>query len=353
MGKAGGSVDLTQLIALNDEIAALVRAGVPLERGLSAAGGSLPGRLGAISSKLAARMEQGEGLSEALAAEGDSFPPIYRSVVEAGVKSGRLAAALEGLAGFARGYAEMRREVGLALLYPAILLVVATGLSLVLVVGVTPRLVAIFGELGLRSPGFLVGLAGLREWAWVWGPLVPALVALVTLGWFASRKSASLQPGWSGGVLRWVPWMGGMLAAARAANFAEMLALLLDHGVPYAESLRLAARATGDVALARHSGRLAEADERGEPISVAMAAELPPLLAWLMSSGGGGERGRVGALRAVAASYRRRAIERASLIRVFLPTILLLVVGGTTVLAYGLTLFVPVSELLSRLSSPD
>jgi type II secretory pathway component PulF len=354
VGMTGGSVDLAQLIALNDEIAALVRAGVPLERGLAAAGGDLPGRLGAVSSKLAERMGRGEGLAEAIAAEGDRFPPIYRSLVEAGMKSGRLASALEGLAGFARNYAEMRRVVGLALLYPAILALMASGLFLGLVVWIVPRVAMIFAELGLRLPGALAWLIWLKGWAWLWGPATPALVGVLALGWITSRKSASLQPGWSGGMLRWVPWMGGMLAAARAANFAEMLALLLDHGVPFGASLRLAARATGDAGLTRTTGRLADADERGEPISRQMAADLPPLLGWLISSGGGGgERGQVEALRAVAASYRRRAVERASLIRVFLPTILLLVVGGTTVLVYGLSLFVPMTELLASLSSPE
>ena len=43
---SGGPVTLDQLIALNDEMAALVRAGVPLERGLIEAGRDLRLALG-------------------------------------------------------------------------------------------------------------------------------------------------------------------------------------------------------------------------------------------------------------------------------------------------------------------
>src|SRR3954469_24336539 len=121
----GGAIGLEDLIALNDEIAALVRAGVPLERGLLDVGGDLRGRLRAIATALGERMSRGASLPQALEAEGERIPRVYRAVVEAGLRTGRLAVALEGLARFARGVAELRRVVGLALIYPLLVMVVA------------------------------------------------------------------------------------------------------------------------------------------------------------------------------------------------------------------------------------
>src|SRR5689334_20098249 len=86
----GGRISLAHLIALNDEIAALARAGLPLESGLRAVGRDIAGGLGAAMTGLAARMDRGASLAEALAAEGGTFPPIYRAVVEAGLRAGRL-----------------------------------------------------------------------------------------------------------------------------------------------------------------------------------------------------------------------------------------------------------------------
>ena len=57
---------LDDLIALNDEIAALVRAGVPLEAGLAELGGDLPGRLGQFATVLAQRTARGESLAQAI-----------------------------------------------------------------------------------------------------------------------------------------------------------------------------------------------------------------------------------------------------------------------------------------------
>jgi len=91
-------MNLDDLIALNDEIAALVRAGVPLEMGLAELGGDLPGRLGRFATALAQRTAQGESLAQAIAGDAGQLPQAYRAVVEAGVRAGRLPAALEAVA---------------------------------------------------------------------------------------------------------------------------------------------------------------------------------------------------------------------------------------------------------------
>ena len=79
-----GPITIDELAALNDEIAALVRAGVPLDRGLLQAGSELPGGLKRITQALGERLSRGETLTEALEAESQSTPPLYRAVVEAG-----------------------------------------------------------------------------------------------------------------------------------------------------------------------------------------------------------------------------------------------------------------------------
>ena len=132
-------MSLDHLIALNDEIAALVRTGLPLERGLREVGGDFRGRLSRAMTDLAERMSRGESLPEALTAEGKRLPRIYRAVVEAGLRAGRLAAALEGLAGFVRAYLDSRRAIGLALCYPLMVLTLAYGLFVLLVVQVVSR----------------------------------------------------------------------------------------------------------------------------------------------------------------------------------------------------------------------
>lgn len=345
-------IAIGDLIALNDEIAALARAGMPLERGLIGVGGDLPGRLRSIATALGARMERGASLAEALDAEGRAVPATYRAVVEAGLRSGRLAEALEGLAGFARGYVELRRAIGLALLYPVIVLMMGYGLFLLFVTELIPRLHEAFASLGLPMRGPIVALEGLGTSVAIWGPILPVLAFAGFALWLGTGRASAFQPGKIGRGLRWVPWMKSILDGATAAQFADWLALLVEHGVPWAHAVALAAEATGDAGLVRSAEALAESSRRGEPIERAVreARGIPPLLGWIMSVGRP-QDGLVPALRHAADTYRRRSARKAAVLRTALPSILLLGIGASATLVYAMTLFVPWTTLLKGVSN--
>lgn len=342
----GGGVVMDDLIALNDEIAALSRAGMPLERELLGVGGDLPGRLGTIARSLGTRMEGGSTLLEALEAEGPGVPPTYRAVVEAGLRSGRLAEALEGLAGFARHYVYMSMAIGLALLYP-LLLWIGYGLFVLFVIDLMPRLIDAFAAMRVPSSGMMLGIARLGNSAAIWGPILPIVLVVAMAGWWRSGRASAFRPGRLGRSWSWVPGVSSILDGATAAQFADWLALLIDHGVPWSEAVTLAAEATGDPRLKASVERIAASSSLGRTPaeSVRGARAIPPLLAWLMSQGGGQEA-TVGALRHAAETYRQRAFRRAAALRLALPSILLVVLGGTATFLYAMTLFAPWTALL-------
>lgn len=350
-GIGPGRFSLDDLIALNDEIAALARAGMPLERGLLDLGRDVPGRLGAMTTALGERMSRGEGLAEAIGAQGDRLPPMYRAVVEAGIRSGRLPVALEGLAGVARRVAETRSVVGLALAYPLLVLSLAYVLFLGILTQFVPRLLATSETFRLPNRGPLLWLAWLGDSAIYWGPIVPIAVAAIGVSWVRSGWAAGLQPGRSS-TLRLVPWMGSMLALSEAATFADLLALLVEHRVAYPEAIVLASSTSADPALRRAGLEFAVAVGRGDSPRAFLArpGPFPPLLRWLLSIGE--RQGSIEtALKHAAQTYRTRAAHRAELIATFLPVLLTVAIGGLVTLLYALTLFVPLTALLKGLSS--
>jgi general secretion pathway protein F len=147
--------------------------------------------------------------------------------------------------------------------------------------------------------------------------------------------------------------MRSVLAATEAANFADLLALLTDHGVPFSTGIVLAAEASGDPALMKGGQEIAAALERGDSLADSMSrpTSFPPLLRWVMITGQ--RQGTlVSALRHAAETYRRRALNRAEMIRVFLPIILMALIGVTATLIFALALFLPVASMLSELSMP-
>jgi general secretion pathway protein F len=346
-GRDAGGLSLDQWIALNDEIAALVGAGLPLEPGLAGVAGDARGRLGATARALADRLERGESLPAAIAAEGDRLPPVYRAVVTAGARSGRLGAALEGLTTAARNHAELRRVVGLALTYPLIVVALAYVLFVGFLMFVLPRFVSTFESFRLPGLGLLHALGRVGESAWYWWPAGLVVLAAIALWWAWSGRAGSF-PG-SSGVLSWVPWMRGLMRQSATASFADLTALLVEHDVPLPDAVELAGRSAGNADLERASESLAAGLRGGQGELTHLPHGFPPLLGWLMAYGN--RQGQLApALRHAGETYRRRAWLEAEVLRTFLPIVLMIVVGATAVLAYGLLLFVPFSTLLNQLS---
>jgi general secretion pathway protein F len=342
---------LDDLIAVNDEIAALVRAGVPLERGLLGLGRDVRGRLGALARRIGEEMRRGASLSEALERAGPDLPATYRAVVEAGLRAGRLPAALEDVAAYARAYVDLRRAIGQAFVRPLIVLMMAYALFLAFLLLLIPRIRVAFESLGISGSGIARALECAGQTAVYWGAIPPLLVALGVIVWIWLGRARGLD---ATRALGWAPWLRSVMADWRASNFAGWLALLLDHGVPLAESLELAGAASGDARLRDAAQAMAERARRGQTPHESFRDQsgLPPLVQWLLVTG---ERqgALASAVKHAAATYRRRAQERAETVRVVIPPLLLLGIGGGSALLYVLTLYLPWTSLLHNLSRPS
>ena len=220
---AGKPLDLQELALLNQEIAALVRAGVPLESGLAMAGHSGDGAQELLMLRLAQRLREGRSFADALQIEGGELPRLYRAVVEAGARTGRLPEALESLAAFAQETLRLRRRIDLALLYPALVLLLASLLFVWLISFWVPRVSDAYFWLQIPATAWVLRLQWLRDRMWAWGWIVPS--AVVVLGgwwWFSTRgryglKGTTDANSWS--ALSIVPGVRSIVANFRRANF--------------------------------------------------------------------------------------------------------------------------------------
>jgi len=346
------SITLEQLTALNDEVAALVRAGVPLELGLGHLGTDMPGRLGQLSTTLANRMSRGESLPDILASDPSCFPPVYRAIVETGLRTGCLASALETVSSTTRRLTHSRQMVVTSFVYPVFVFLLAWTLFVLFVAQYAPWVAPYFQEMSPAAARPMVWLASIGHSAIIWGPLVPVFViALGSLWWHQASRASLVQPHSRRLLLEWIPWMGPMLRSFRISAFADILALLVENEVPLPEAIRLAAEATGDTRMIDASQAMAAALQRGEKFNDVHNEPclFPPLLSWLMSAGH--ERSSLlPGLRHAADAYHRRAVHQAETARVFLPVLLTVVIGGGALLVYALMVFVPWITLLHALA---
>jgi general secretion pathway protein F len=351
MPESSRAISIEEFVVLNDEIAALVRAGVPLELGLQGFSRDASGRLRELSHRLSRRIGAGESLEQAIELEGDSFPRIYRFAISAGLKTGHLARVMESLSSYARLMSRTRRQVAISLIYPALIVVVAYYLFFLVAMGTTDFLDGAVLEPGAESPPWRARVASVSGAIAALGHFPPVIFIGCLMAWgVASRFFSRSQPMGLAG-LKLIPGVRSFLRESRLANFSELSSILLSEKVPLSEALPLAAESVGDARLIHDADQLAAADARGAGIAGEwkQARSFPPLMQWMLDVGA-----RQGSLAAtfgqLADLYRVRAAARLDRFQVLFPVLLAVVVGGGAVLLYALAVFLPITEIMHTLS---
>jgi len=347
------SLSLEQFAALNDEIAALARAGVPLDRGLATLSPSLPTNMRRLTDELGKRMAAGESLLSVLRDERIGAPPAYVAIVEAGLRSGRLGAALEDVADTARRVRDLRRGLTLALLYPFLVAATAYGLLLLATLWVIPTILSSFESLAEVSVTRWDWLARICETTRYWAPW-PPILGILALAWCWWRLATFHRRSLSRHVNR--PSLfaspSRIVGLSHLATLLDLLDLLFAHQIPLADALELATQAS-DVKPWQVGGRkLAERLRAGEPLTVAAfeSVGLPATLGWLVASNPQSSRLETRRpLRRAADECRRRATRELDRVTKNSPTIYACIVGIVVGLPIICVLFAPWIDLLYRL----
>ena len=240
-------VTLDDVVALNEELAALADMRIPSSLAPGASCEALTGAIKRINTSLALRSSLGQSLVKATS-DNQDLPPVYRSALEVGLRSKRLSATLDGISRQATAEAEIRGTIGRSLIPPLIVLGLGYFGFIFLCLYFSPTLEGIYEQIG-QSPGNRVAfLVGAREWLPYWATLLPVLVFVAVILWLR---------GW-GGSQHLIPGVRNYAAAVRNANFAHQLTLLIENEVSLAESLPLAAAVTGDEGLIAASAALSK-----------------------------------------------------------------------------------------------
>lgn len=265
--------------------ATLLRAGVPLDRTL-AFGAAHVGHAGVAEAVRDVRrsVQSGVGLADALAHHPRYFDSLFVASVAAGESSGALDTVFERLSDHLDESAELRSQVQSALLYPALMAVVATIGVAVLVGFVIPRFAAILSDVGGKLPTttrllVAASLTLTRGW-WV---------VLLIAGATTYLVSAALAR--SDGRRRWhtvrlgLPWIGDFERRYITARFARTFGLLLRSGIPVLPALRIARASAPNVVFQEGVDQAAAAVAEGSALTSALAGTLPPLALQMMAVG--------------------------------------------------------------------
>lgn len=257
---------LEDLVRFSHELAVLLRAGLPLDRGLEIVRATVrkPG-LTVFLDQISRDLQGGKLFSEALERT-RLFPPLYLSLVRAGEAGGFLEVALERLAEYLEGVREFRSNLLTALIYPVILGVVG-GLAIIfMLLYVVPRFEVFFAEMrqGLFwSTQLLLTASQLLNQYW-W--LLPVFLGLLGLTWWRLRRVPKLRLLWDRYKLK-LPVVGALFQRVAAVFFTKTLGTLLSNGVALVPALDLSSKAVANLYVQEGLGGLTAEVQKGQPLS--------------------------------------------------------------------------------------
>jgi type IV pilus assembly protein PilC len=243
---SGRRVRSDQFLVFNQELAALLRSGLPLLSALDLMVRRMEkGSFRIALEDIREKVRTGEDLSEAFADHGDLFPRLYPSILKAGERSGELEAVIRRFIRYLKLVIEARKQVVSALIYPAVLVGLSVAMLVVMMIFVVPKFRSFFDgmtvELPLLTRLLIATGTGLRDNWWL-------ILLVVVGGWFAYRTWSRTDVGsLTLDRLRLkVPFLGGVLHRFSLSEFSRSLATLLAGGMPLVPSLEIAVSAVGN-----------------------------------------------------------------------------------------------------------
>ncbi|BCX89546.1 general secretion pathway protein F [Methylomarinovum tepidoasis] len=260
-----------EVLAFTRELATLLGAGLPLDRSLKVLLELFPddSALHQISARILEKVKGGAQLSAALEAEGKAFSRLYINMVRAGEAGGTLAQVLRRLADYLQRSQELRASVISALIYPAILVVMAAASLLVLLTFVVPQFEEMFAsagkELPLPTQIVMAAADGVRRYGWL--ASIGILVAIRGFQhWLADPERHYRFHRW---LLR-LPLLGSLLIRVEVARFSQTLATLLTSGVALLPALEIVRETLSNRVLREAVSEAAEKLRAGGDISTAL-----------------------------------------------------------------------------------
>ncbi len=346
----GGRIKQHEFLVFNQELATLLKAGMPLVQSLEILRKNVPNPVfKAVLDDVYDKVRSGTALSDAFEAHPRHVTPIYTASLMAGERSGSLEQVLRRYVSYVQVISAVQRRVVSALVYPAVLTVLSVAVVAIIVVRVVPE----FNEF---YKGFDAQLPFATRVIVATSDAIRSQILLLGLGLAAvvvGGRWALSQPEQRRRIDRLVlrlPGLGGIARQFATSQLARTLATLLGGGIPLVTALDVASRSVSNRHIAAQMTDITRQVREGQPLSTAMAAkgEFPDVSVKMVEVGEA-----TGALQdmlnAIADFYDEDIETKLGRFLLLIEPVLL-VVMGVVIAALLIALYLPVFQLSSALS---
>ncbi|MBL4284235.1 type II secretion system F family protein [Vibrio fluvialis] len=241
-------VKTKDITILTRQLATMLTTGVPIVQALKLVGDNhRKAEMKSILAQITKGVEAGTPISKAMRTASTHFDALYVDLIQTGEQSGNLAEVFERLATYREKSEQLRAKVIKALIYPSMVILVALGVSYLMLTMVIPEFESMFKGFGAELPWFTQQILKLSHGVQAYS--AAAFIASLSLVFgikTARKKSFVVRLKTSQLSLRF-PIIGGVLAKAAIAKFSRTLATSFSAGIPILASLKTTAKTAGNV----------------------------------------------------------------------------------------------------------
>jgi len=262
-----GGVSQKMLTIFTRQLSTLQDAGLPVLRSLRILEKQMkPSALKNSLIDVVEDVESGMTLSESMAKHPKCFDRLYVNMVRAGEAGGALEVILQRLAEFKEKSQSLKKKIIGAMIYPAVVIMVAVCILIFIMVMIIPKFKKIFEEFGLQLPWATKTLIGISNWMasyWYWVPLFPIgiyimlkLIRLTKSGNYALDR-----------MTLWIPVVGTLVEKTIVARTMRTLGTLVSSGVPILEALSIVRDTANNAVFEKMFQRVLESIREGDTIA--------------------------------------------------------------------------------------
>lgn len=346
---ARGRITTEDIAITTRQLATLLGAGVTLVEALTALVDQIEKeKLKRVVSDIKQQVNEGRSLGDAMNTHAKVFGNLYVNMVKAGEHSGALDSVLLRLAEFTEGQAKLRQKMMGTMMYPAIMMVIGSGILVLMMTVVVPKITKVFDSIKATLPWttrLLIFVSNtLQDWWFIIFPLVGAVIA----GFVMYIRSPGGKPWWDRTTLKF-PVFGPLIRMLSIARFSRTLATLLKSGVPLLNAMDIVRNIMTNSVLADVVEKARDAIREGESIAnpLKRSGEFPPLVYHMVSIGE-----RSGQLEdmlvSVADSYEQQVDVRIGALTSLIEP-LLIVMMGAVIAFVAFSILMPILQVNSAI----
>ena len=341
------------LLVFFRQLSVILESGVPLAQGmLLIAENMTNAKLAYCIQHIAFRLNAGEELSSSLRLYPKVFEPLAIGLIEAGEVGGILGEVLERIALLLEERAKIRGQIIGALVYPALVLLLAVSVSLGLLIFIVPKFKDMFDGMGAELPALTSFMLNLSNFVTsptfaIGSPLTIAVTIYFFRNYYSSKRGKLLV---DTNILK-IPLFGDLLLRSEMAGMCDTLSTLVNSGIPIVDGMQRCISASSNELIRQTLQRSILLVTQGQELNYSMGRNnvFPKLVISMIRIGE--ETGQLSFMLEKLAVFYKREVEAtvSALTKAMEPAVIFVVAAivGTIVIS----LYLPMFSLITNMGS--